>query len=326
VFVVGTEFSFSVPIAVAIQPTPSTASPFGSFDTSSSGSTVAGSIAVTGWALDDIGIDRVELWRDRVSGETTPPFSSTPTDPRKGKVFIANATFVPGARPDIEAAYVTVPASSRAGWGYLMLTYGLWNRGNGTYTLYAFAFDQDAHVTTLGAKTITSNNAAATKPFGALDTPDQGATVSGTLTNFGWALTPGTTCTVAGGGVQVSIDSGPLQPVTYGGARADIAGAFPGYTDANAAGGSYTLNAPADRRVTGRDRRRVPLAAGSRIPRPLRSRLLRQLRYHDPRPRRSAARALASPRELGVFRVGRLDAGDWALIGRWELRSWDLIQ
>ena len=232
-------------VRLTIQPAVSTAGPFGAFDTPSGGSTVAGSVAVTGWGLDDVGVDRVEIWRDLVSGETTPPFSSTPTDPRNGKVFIANATFVAGSRPDIESAYPTTPAVSRAGWGYLLLTYGLWNRGNGTYNLYAFAFDRDAHVTTLGTRTITSNNAAATKPFGSIDTPDQGATVSGTVTNFGWALTPGTTCTVAGGSVQVSIDSGPLQPVTYGGARTDIAAAFPGYTDANAAGGSYTLNTTA---------------------------------------------------------------------------------
>jgi probable HAF family extracellular repeat protein len=229
-------------VRLTIQPAVSTAGPFGAFDTPTGSATVAGSVAVTGWALDDVGVERVELWRDLAPGETTPPFASTPTDPRNGKVFIATATFVSGSRPDVESAYPTMPASSRAGWGYLMLTYGLWNRGNGTYTLYAFGVDQDAHVTQLGTKTITSNNATATKPFGAIDTPEQGATVSGTVTNFGWALTPGTTCTVAGGSVQVSIDSGPLQPVIYGGARADVAAAFPGYTDANAAGGSYTLN------------------------------------------------------------------------------------
>ena len=42
--------------------------------------------------------------------------------------------------------------------------------------------------------------------------------------------------------MQVSIDSGPLPPVVYGDARTDIAGAFPGYTNAAAAGGHYTLD------------------------------------------------------------------------------------
>jgi hypothetical protein len=45
--------------------------------------------------------------------------------------------------------------------------------------------------------------------------------------------------------VQVSIDSGPLTPVTYGDARSDIASAFAGHTNAAAAGGHYTLDTTA---------------------------------------------------------------------------------
>ena len=40
------------------------------------------------------------------------------------------------------------------------------------------------------ATTITLANDTIAKPFGAIDTPAQGATVSGTFANFGWALTP----------------------------------------------------------------------------------------------------------------------------------------
>nr|NIM13762.1 hypothetical protein [Candidatus Aminicenantes bacterium]NIM80428.1 hypothetical protein [Candidatus Aminicenantes bacterium]NIN19821.1 hypothetical protein [Candidatus Aminicenantes bacterium]NIN43697.1 hypothetical protein [Candidatus Aminicenantes bacterium]NIN86447.1 hypothetical protein [Candidatus Aminicenantes bacterium] len=39
--------------------------PFGSFDTPIDGSTVASSIAVTGWALDDTGIDNVKIYRQQ---------------------------------------------------------------------------------------------------------------------------------------------------------------------------------------------------------------------------------------------------------------------
>src|SRR5438094_712445 len=85
-----------------------------------------------------------------------------------------------------------------------------------------------AHATTLGTKTIAVDNAHATIPFGNIDTPGQGATATGAGFNFGWALTPNRTpaCSVPAGGVQVSIDSGPLQAVTYGGARADITSGF----------------------------------------------------------------------------------------------------
>jgi hypothetical protein len=216
--------------------------PTGVFDTPATNSTgLSGSIAVTGWALDDIAVDRVEIWRDPVPGETGAPPNAAPGD-RTGKVFVGLGTFVPGARPDVQAAFPDAPGVYSAGWGYMLLTYGLPGQGNGTYTLYAYALDRaDGNVALLGSKTITVDNAHATKPFGAIDTPASGATISGTVTNFGWALTPGT-CTIPANGVQVSIDSGPLQPVSYGDARSDIAGAFPGYTNAAAAGGHYTFD------------------------------------------------------------------------------------
>jgi hypothetical protein len=138
-----------------------------------------------------------------------------------------------------------VPLASRAGWGYLLLTSGLWNQGNGTYTLYAFAFDQEDNVSTLGTKTILVDNNAATKPFGSIDTPTIGGD-PGTTPNFGWALTPKVngvaTCRIPSNGVQVSIDSGPLQPVVYGDARSDIAGAFPGFSNSTAAGGHFIFD------------------------------------------------------------------------------------
>jgi len=217
------------------------AAPFGAFDTPVNGSNVQGSIAVTGWALDDVAVVRVELWRDRAPGETTPVF--TGPGPGNGKIFIANPAFVSGARPDVEAVYGSYPSSGRAGWGYLLLTQGLWNQGNGPFTLYAFAIDHDGHATSLGSKSIVADNAHATKPFGAIDTPGFGAAVSGGVWNYGWALTPLLAgCTVANGIVQVAIDSGPLTTVTYGGARSDIAGAFSTLADAAHAGGAYFLD------------------------------------------------------------------------------------
>ncbi len=220
--------------------------PFGNFDTPANGSTgLAGSIPVTGWALDNVGVNRVELWRDLQPGETTPPFVSTPTDPRNGKVFISFATFVDGARPDVEALYPTTPFAYRAGWGYLLLTWGLWNQGNGSYKLYAFAFDQEDNVATLGTKSIDVSNGVATKPFGSIDTPAIGGD-PGTSPNFGWGLTPkvngAATCKIQSNGVQVSIDSGPLQPVVYGDARTDIAAGFPGFSNSAAAGGHYIFD------------------------------------------------------------------------------------
>lgn len=235
------------PLTIPVQLTlfPSTASsgvPFGAFDTPAAGATVAGSIPVTGWALDDIEVTRVELWRDRAVGENTPVFSGS--GPGNGKIYIADPIFISGARPDIESGYPGTPYAYRAGWGYLLLTQGLWNQGNGSFTLYAFAYDRDGHSVTLGSKTITVANATATLPFGAIDTPSNGQTVSGSFWNFGWALTPNATpaCTIGATGVRVSIDSAPLVPVTYGGARNDIASLFPGHSNTAGSGGAYYID------------------------------------------------------------------------------------
>ncbi len=235
--------SAMVPVALTVY-FPATTVPFGAFDTPANGAAnLRGSFAVTGWALDDIGVDRVELWRDKVTGETTPTYVG-PGHPGDGKIFIANAYFVSGSRPDVEAAYPNTPFAQRAGWGYLLLSWGLYNQGNGPFTLYAFAFDKEGYNATLGSKTISVDNANAVKPFGAIDTPGPGATVSGSFWNYGWALTPNANpvCTITNGNVLMGIDSGPLVPVSYGDLRTDIAAAFPGYSNGNNSGGAYFLD------------------------------------------------------------------------------------
>jgi hypothetical protein len=228
---------------------PGGAAPFGAFDTPADGAAgLQGSFAVTGWALDDTGVDRVEIWRDLASGEpSSNAYTSDPSHPAYGKVFVANPLFVTGARPDVQTAYSSYPNAARAGWGYLLLSWGLWGQTNSsgalTYKLYAYGYDVNGRNTLLGSKTITVDNAHATKPFGAIDTPTYGGTVSGAFWGFGWALTPNaSSCSVANGSVVMSIDSGPLLPVSYGGVRSDIAAAFPGFSDSGAAGGAVWID------------------------------------------------------------------------------------
>ena len=121
--------------------------------------------------------------------------------PGNGKIFVANAHFINGARPDVATTYSSYPRADSAGWGYLLLTQGLWNAGNGSFTLHAVAVDVGGLSTVLGSKTTTVSNATAVKPFGAIDTPSYGETVSGTIWNFGWALTPSPGCTIRADGV-----------------------------------------------------------------------------------------------------------------------------
>jgi hypothetical protein len=208
----------TVAVTLTVLSPSATRAPFGAFDTPLDQTNgVTGSIAVTGWALDDLQMSRVRILRAPLPGEGT------------GLVFIGNATFVDGARPDVAAAYPATPRNTRAGWGYLMLTNFLPAGGNGTYKLYAYADAAAGKSTLLGTKTIVCNNRAATTPFGAIDTPEQGATVSGLVSNFGWVLSPGTRRAdpLHGGVVNVLIDGAVVGSPSAWVSRPDLAALFP---------------------------------------------------------------------------------------------------
>jgi hypothetical protein len=206
--------------------------PFGSFDSPPDGNVAAGSVAVTGWALDDLRVVAVHLYRSPGAGETA------------GDKFIGDATLVPGARPDVERAYPEYPYASRAGWGYLLLTNMLPNQGNGTFTVTAIAEDAEGSRISLGSRTIVANNATATRPFGAIDTPSQGETIGGpSYLNFGWALTPKPkTIPTNGSSITVLVDGAPVGTVAYNNPRADIAALFPGLNNTNGPVGYRVLN------------------------------------------------------------------------------------
>jgi hypothetical protein len=215
--------------AVASQP------PFGVLDTPGDGAQVTGSVAIGGWALDDLGVTRVQIFRDPVAGE--PP----------SQIFIGTAVFVRGARPDVRQLYPTYPQNDRAGWGYLILTNMLPNQGNGIYRIYAYAEDAEGSQTLLGARTIVGINASATTPFGAIDTPAQGETVAGTgYINWGWALTPQPKIIPTDGStVLVLVDGVVIGPATYNLFRADVSGLFPGLANSGGPVGARTLDTTA---------------------------------------------------------------------------------
>jgi hypothetical protein len=188
---------------------------------------------VTGWALDDVQVARVTICRDYPAG------SSGPLDPNcnaQSQIYIGDAVFISGARPDVQAAFPSTPLSGRAGWGYLLLTNVLPNltnaspnSGNGTFTLRAYAYDVDGHVAPLGVKTISVTNSGSLLPFGAIDTPAQGASVVGTIPNFGWVLSPGAgrSDPPGGGSVQVLIDGVPVGSPGGWTSRSDVTSLFP---------------------------------------------------------------------------------------------------
>lgn len=198
--------------------------PFGTFSTPVSGSTVCGSIPVTGWVLDDIEVKSVKIYN--------------------GTNYVGDAVFVEGARPDVEQAYPGYPKNYQAGWGYMLLTNCLPNGGNGTYTLYAKAVDSEGNQVTLGTKIINCDNANAVKPFGTLDTPPQGGSASGaSYVNWGWVLTPQPNhIPTDGSTINVFVDGVNIGHPTYNISRDDIAKLFPGYANSNGPAGYFYLD------------------------------------------------------------------------------------
>jgi hypothetical protein len=212
--------------------------PVGTVDTPADNITgVSGSLGVTGWVVDDINITGVRIYRNAVSGETGDGL---------GRIFLGDANRVDDARPDIEAAYPTSPFNYRGGWGYLLLTNFLPGLGNGTFVLKVYATDADGHEVFLGQRTITCTNSSATDPFGAIDTPGQGATVSGNLNNFGWVLArgPARADPPGGGTVTVVVDGALIGNPGQWTSRSDLTGLFPAstYPGISTALGVFTFN------------------------------------------------------------------------------------
>lgn len=214
----------TVPVTLKAYKGGQTSVPFGDFATPASGAKVRSSFPVTGWVLDDIGVTSVKIYN--------------------GSSYVGDAVFVEGVRSDVEQAYPGYPQNSRAGWGYMLLSNFLPNGGNGTYTIRVKAFDAEGHQVVLGSKTIFIDNAHAVKPFGAIDTPDQGGIASGnSFINWGWVLTPQPNkIPFNGSTIKVYVDGVYLGHPTYNLYRADIASLFPGYQNTNGAAAKFIIN------------------------------------------------------------------------------------
>ena len=234
------------------------ASAFGQVDAPAQNAAgIQGAIGISGWALDDRGVAFVKIYRNCLA--PSEPMGNcvsglVPGSPSTALVFIGDAAFVAGARPDLEAAFSSTPQQNRAGWGYLLLSNMLPRTaggpfaqfgGQGPLTLYAIATDIDGQNTVLGrawnidhdATNITMNNDTIAKPFGAIDTPTQGGIVSNTLANFGWVITPdlntiadGTDILmpIDGSTLVVFIDGMALGNVTYNQCRGSVGNPPPG--------------------------------------------------------------------------------------------------
>jgi hypothetical protein len=227
---------------------PGSGRPFGVVDTPTQGAAnIQGAIGVTGWALDDSGIADVQVYRECLPFDIS---ASCQVVDGHHVIYIGTADRVLGARPDVAAAFPGYPQGDRAGWGFQILTTmlphvpgGRLFGGQGPITLYVFATGLDGRRTLLGRSStdnvptsISLNNDALEGPFGTIDTPGQGETVSGVIANFGWVLTPDSNTTadgtdilvpVDGATVEVHIDSARVGTVTFNQCRGTVGNPVP---------------------------------------------------------------------------------------------------
>ena len=229
-------------VALTLYANGTTASPFGNVDTPANNLTgITGAVPFTGWALDDIEVQRVTVCRAAFGSEVAP------VDPNCGgtaQIFVGVAVFIDGARPDVAAAYPAFPVNTRGGWGFMVLTNTLPSQGNGTFVFHMWAEDRDGHTIVLGTRTMTCANASSILPFGAIDTPTQGGVASGAAYNvFGWVLSRTNRADPPGGGsVIVQVDGVTVGSPGGWTARPDLTGLFPGFPGISTALAVFGLN------------------------------------------------------------------------------------
>jgi phosphodiesterase/alkaline phosphatase D-like protein len=218
----------SVEIALTVFDKKSSGKPFGTVNALADGVVVNGNVPITGWALDDIEVTGIKIFREPLTGEG------------KDLIYLGDATLLNGARPDMELSHGEYPLNYRAGWGYLLNTNSLPGQGNGAFTLIAKAEDKEGHIVTLGTQTINVDNANAVKPFGAIDTfSNEGPEA----VSFGWALTPTPNAIpIDGSTITVWVDGLTKGSPVYNQYRKDIALSFPSTINRDGAGASFSLD------------------------------------------------------------------------------------
>ena len=212
--------------------------PIGSMDSPVDGSYVSGSIPISGWALDDIEVTRVDI--KRPAGPNDIP-DRIGTD---GLVHMGEAIFLDRTRLDIPDAYPDYPLTHKGGWGYVLRTYQLPNKGTGPFTIFAIATDTSGQSVNIGTRTIYCDNISGSLPFGAIESPERGEVMPGkSFTSTGWALTPPPSSIPEDGStIWMWIDGMRLGHPVYNQYREDIASLFPEYFNSQGAGVTYDFN------------------------------------------------------------------------------------
>ena len=205
----------SVTVNVGIQP------PTVWIDGPSNGSTVSGTITVSGWALDNSAMVGTAIGSVKVKVDTAAPVTAA----------------YGVSRPDVCGVWPGRPGCPNVGYSLAINTQAL---SAGQHTITVTAVDSDGY-TDLGSATVTVrvNNAT---PTVWIDTPAANSTVSGMVTVSGWALDNAAVVGTALGSVKVLVDGTVVGNATYGTNRADVCGVFPGRPGCPNVGYTFALN------------------------------------------------------------------------------------
>ena len=189
-------------------------------DSPAPGAVLSGSVTVTGWALDNT---------------TTIGTAISSVQVKVDGVVVGAATYGL-SRADVCAAYAGRPGCPNVGFSYSLNTAML---SPGTHLLTASATDSDTNPDS-GAWSISFQ--IAPLPNVQIDSPADGATVSGPVAVTGWAIDNTSTVGTAISSVQVSVDGLVVGNATYGVSRPDVCNAFPGRPSCPNVGFAYQLD------------------------------------------------------------------------------------
>jgi hypothetical protein len=193
-------------------------------DSPSPGATISGTVTVSGWAIDNTSTLGTAIGITQVLVDGT---------------AVGTATYGV-SRPDVCAAYPGRPGCPNVGFTYSLNTATL---ASGPHTVTVTAKDSNASPNT-GSASLTVNvvSTLAVVPSVHIDSPAQGATISGTVTVSGWAINNDTMAGTPIGSVKVLVDGTAVGTATYGASRPDVCAAYPGRPSCPNVGYTYSLN------------------------------------------------------------------------------------
>ena len=179
------------------------------------GQTVAGAVAITGWALAPNGVSSIDLFLDG---------SDVPT----------NHAVLNLPRPDVLAAFPSLNTPQNARPGFITSFFAR-NFADGPHQLTFAVTEQGVGTTMFGPFDVVVDNGINQAPFGALDIPAGGTTVgeNGSVAVIGWALDDSDVnhldFFIDGNLWASAIGRGGVGNATFGGTRPDIYAAFPDF-------------------------------------------------------------------------------------------------